>query len=216
MKKIVIFGSGNHAQVIFHEIINLKKYKILGFIDETKKKIVVVSHKNKKYYNLGDINQLLNSRYHNICGIIAIGNNDIRKEIFNKVNKINKFFKWEKIISKNAIINNNVKIGDGSMICSNVLICNDTVIGNHCLINSSSSIDHNNTLEDFSSIGPGAITGGNVIIKKNSFIGIGSIIKDKIEIGKNTIVWGNSYVTKNCLNNSIYFGTPAKKIKKLV
>lgn len=216
MKKIVIFGSGYHAQVIFHEIINLKKYKILGFIDETKKKIVVVRYKNKKYYNFGNISQLLNSKYHNIRGIIGIGNNYIREKIFNKVNKINKSFKWEKIISKNAIINNNVKIGDGSMICSNVLVCNNTIIGNHCLINSSSSIDHDNTLEDFSSVGPGVITGGNVIIKKNSFIGIGSTIKDNIEIGKNTTIWGNSYVTKNCLNNSTYFGTPAKKMKKLV
>ena len=39
MKKIIIFGSGAHAKVIFHEIQNLKKYKILGFVDETKKKI---------------------------------------------------------------------------------------------------------------------------------------------------------------------------------
>ena len=38
MKNIVIFGSGNHAKVIFHELIKLKNYKILGFVDDTKKK----------------------------------------------------------------------------------------------------------------------------------------------------------------------------------
>ncbi len=39
MKKILILGSGSHSKVIFSEIINLKKYKIIGFIDENKKKI---------------------------------------------------------------------------------------------------------------------------------------------------------------------------------
>ena len=33
MKKIVIFGSGCHAKVVFSEIIKLKKYNIIGFVD---------------------------------------------------------------------------------------------------------------------------------------------------------------------------------------
>ena len=213
MKKIVIFGSGAHAKVIFHEIQNLKKYKILGFVDDTKKKIMVTKYKNKKFYNLGSINQFFISNYRNVCGVIGIGDNNVRNKIFNKVNKIDKSFKWESIISKNAIINNNVKIGHGSMICSNVLINNNTIIGNHCLINSSCSIDHDNNFENFSSVAPGVVTGGNVFIKKNSFIGIGSIIKNRITIGNNTIIGGNSFVTKDCLSNSTYVGSPAKKIK---
>ena len=31
---IIIFGSGNHAKVVFSEIINYKKYNIIGFVDE--------------------------------------------------------------------------------------------------------------------------------------------------------------------------------------
>lgn len=216
MKKIVIFGSGSHAKVIFYEIINLGKYEILGFVDDTKTKILVTSYRNKKYYNLGRVDQFFTSSQSNVYGIIGIGDNNVRKKIFNKVNKIDKSFKWATIISKNATINNNVKIGNGSMICSNVLINNNTTIGNHCLINSSSSIDHDSYFEDFSSTGPGVITGGNVFVMKNSFIGIGSVIKNNIKIGKNTIIWGNSYITKNCSGNAIYTGTPAKKIKKLV
>ena len=43
MKKIVIFGSGCHAKIVFSEILKLKGYKILGFVDDfaPKKKIVV-------------------------------------------------------------------------------------------------------------------------------------------------------------------------------
>ena len=38
MVNIVIFGSGDHAKIVFSEIIKLKKYKILGFVDNFKKK----------------------------------------------------------------------------------------------------------------------------------------------------------------------------------
>ena len=37
MNKIVIFGSGNHAKVIFSEVIKLKKFKFIGFVDDLKK-----------------------------------------------------------------------------------------------------------------------------------------------------------------------------------
>ena len=48
MKKILILGSGSHSKVIFSEIINLKKYKIIGFIDENKKKNKkIISYKKK-------------------------------------------------------------------------------------------------------------------------------------------------------------------------
>ena len=38
MKKILIIGSGGHAKVILSEIIQIKEYRIIGFIDEFKKK----------------------------------------------------------------------------------------------------------------------------------------------------------------------------------
>ena len=47
MKKIIIIGSGFHAKVVADEIIKTKKYKILGFLDQSKKKgkIIISSPK---------------------------------------------------------------------------------------------------------------------------------------------------------------------------
>ena len=53
-KKIIIFGSGSHAKVILHQILENKNYLFLGFIDETKKRgELIYNFKKKKYYNLG-------------------------------------------------------------------------------------------------------------------------------------------------------------------
>ena len=71
------------------------------------------------------------------------------------------------------------------------------------LINSSSSIDHDNFFGDFSSTGPGVVTGGNVSIGKYSHLGIGSTIKNNITVDMSTIVGGNTFINKNCKKNSI-------------
>ena len=149
----------------------------------------------------------------NTYGIIGIGSNFIRKKVANKINKIYKNFKWITIISKNSTINGKVKIGKGSLIVSGSVINTGTNIGEHCLINTSSSIDHDNIFKNYSSTGPGVITGGNVKLGECSHLGLGSAVKHRISIGDNTIIGAKSLVLKKCNKNSIYFGIPAKKIR---
>ena len=50
MKEILIFGSGVHSKVILSEIIHIKGYKVIGFIDENlKKETVIATYNNQKY-----------------------------------------------------------------------------------------------------------------------------------------------------------------------
>ena len=214
IKNIVIFGSGDHAKIIFSELIKLKKFKFLGFVDDTKKKgALVASINKKKYFNLGSIKQVIN-KSNNFSGIVGIGLNFVRKKVVSDIKKIDKKFKFQKIISKDAIINSNVFIDEGSLIVSGTIINYGTIIGKHCILNTSCSIDHDNIFDNFSSAGPGVITGGNVQVGEQSYLGIGSVIKDKINILNNTIIGAGSLVLKDCHKNSIYYGSPAKKIGK--
>ena len=100
------------------------------------------------------------------------------------------------------------------MLMENVLINQSVLIGNHVIINSGSIIEHDNIFEDYSSCGPGVVTGGEVCVGKKTFIGLGARIRDKIIIKNNTIIGQASNVIKNCKANSIYLGNPAKFIKK--
>ena len=210
MKNIIIFGNGNHSKVVFSEILKLKEYNILGFIGTSTKKKLIIKYRNKKYFNLGT-NKILKN-YDNLYGVIGVGDNYVRKKIYKEI-KILKKIKWAKIISKNSILNGNVKIGPGSIIISGSIINNGAKIGSHCIINTSSSIDHDNVFENFSSSGPSVTTGGNVKVCQFSHLGIGSTIKHGVTIGANTIIGGKSFVNKDCLKNKIYFGVPAKIFK---
>ena len=214
-KNIIIFGSGTHSIMIFSEIIKLKDYNFLGFVDDFSKKKKIVSYKKKSFFNLGGIEDVIKIKKskRKLCGIIGVGFNYNRKKIFNKVVKLDKNFKWESIVSKDCILNNNVSIGEGSLIMSGVIINTQTIIGKHCYISTSSSIGSKNNFMNFSSCGPRTVTGGNVTLGENSYIGIGSSVKHKIRIERDTVVGGGSFVNKKCEKESLYYGVPIKKIR---
>ncbi len=212
MSKIIIIGTGGHSKVVTDEISRLKKFKIIGYIDE-KRKIGTKPNKSTNTKVIGRLKDLKKICKKNYYLFIAIGDNFKRKIFYEKISKLKLPIKWATIISKNSIISKNAHISDGTLIISGSIINTNSYIGKHCIINTGSKIDHDNYFDDFSSCGPNVTTGGNVTVKKLSYIGINSAVKHNIKILSNTIIGAKSYVNKNCKNNSIYFGRPAKKIR---
>ena len=60
------------------------------------------------------------------------------------------------------------------------------------------------------------VSGKKVIIDNNVWIGCKVTVLCGIEIGSGSVVGANSVVTKNIESNSVYAGTPAKKIRSRV
>ena len=107
LKDILIIGASGHAKVIIDIIEKQKKYKIFGFIDTNKDVGEIIFG----YTVLGtemDIPLLMNQN--NIHGgIIAIGDNWIRKQVKDKVLSICKGFKFS--IFDNNCVNKVINIG---------------------------------------------------------------------------------------------------------
>ena len=101
---------------------------------------------------------------------IAIGSNYVRNKIYKKL--IHQFpkIKFITLKSKKAIISEITSIGEGSLIMPGVIINTQSEIGKNCIINTGSIIEHDNFFDDFSSCGPGVVTGGNVIVEKFSHL----------------------------------------------
>lgn len=211
MKNIVIFGSGEHAKVIFWELAEFKKYKIIGFFDYTKKERILINYKNKIYKSFNSYKKI--NKISNLYGIIGLGTGRLRKEFLTNTQKEKLNIKWEKFISKFAIIKKNVKLGDGCVILSGSHINSNTIIGKHVLINSKCNVEHDNIIDDFVTLSPSVTTAGNVKIGLGTYIGMGSCILNNSKIKNNVIVGAGSLVNKNLSSNNMYFGSPAKKIR---
>ena len=211
MKNILLFGLRRNFKIIVNEILKTSSYNIIGFIDENINDKFIIIEKKKIFNRNKDKKKLINKK--DTKGIITFGDNFLRKKIFSKVYKINKNFKWEKLISKQSFISKNVVVEQGSIVMPGVIINSYSRIGQICLINTGSIIEHDNYFKNFSSAGPGVTTSGNVIVNELSHLGTGSVVIHNITIGKNTILGANSVAIKNLDSDSVYVGNPAKKIK---
>jgi sugar O-acyltransferase (sialic acid O-acetyltransferase NeuD family) len=207
--KIIIVGGGQQAKILAEEILRLKKFNLLGFLDLKSKKIkrIIINKKKLIIFNKLKITK-------NLYLIIAIGNNFIREKVKKKIELANNNFKWLTFVSPNSLVSKNVKIGEGTIIMRGSIINCNSKIGDHCIVNTGSIVEHDNIFENFSSIAPGAVTNGSVHLGKRSHIGSSSVVMNKIKINNDVVIGIGSVVLKNCISKSIYFGNPAKFKRK--
>jgi len=211
--KIFIFGIGGHSRVLLSELLLIDNCKSIIFVGPDHHNNTSIKVNNIDYSVINSLSELESLYDDKSCGIVGLGSIEKRVSIVEKVDKILPSFDWMTLISKNSIISDDVEINEGTVVIAGSIINTGTKIGKHCIINTKASIDHDNIICDFINISPTVVTGGGVKIGNFSDIGIGSTITNNINIDHNVTIGGHSFVNKNCISNSLYFGTPAKKIK---
>lgn len=128
-----------------------------------------------------------------------------------------------------CVILPNAQIGENCNICSHCLIENDVKIGNNCTIKCGVQLWDGITLEDNVCIGANVTFTNDrypraknaewklekTLIKKGASIGAGSTILCGIAIGENAMIGAGSVVTKDVPAGELWFGNPARFIRKL-
>lgn len=119
-------------------------------------------------------------------------------------------------------------IGKNCNICANCFIENKVNIGNNVTIKNGVYLWDGITLEDNVQIGPNVTFTNDkyprakqrfdlqkILIKQNASIGAASIILGGITIGENAMIGAGSLVTKDIPDNELWYGNPAKFIRKI-
>lgn len=121
------------------------------------------------------------------------------------------------------------QIGEDCNICSHCMIENDVHIGNNVTIKNGVQLWDGITLEDNVFVGanvsftndlyPRSKANGwqciPTIVKHGASIGVGSTILCGITIGENAMIGAGSVVTKDVPAGELWFGNPAKFVRKI-
>ena len=168
MKKLLIIGAGGHAKVVADAVLSKNEYEIIGFADDHIKLGTPVFGNYAIVSTLENISALSFDEF-----IVAIGNNEIRKNIFNSL-----FINYEPavIVHQNAIVSKYSKIGLGTVVLAGAVISYGVEIGNNCIVNAASLIDHESIIESNCHIAQGAIIGSNCKIKELTNLELGKKI----------------------------------------
>ncbi len=209
MKKIYIIGAGGHAKVIADIVLKRKellseKLELMGFFDDKEDKSELIFGK-PILGNIDEIEKITQNK--EIYFIIGIGNNKIRKLIFEKY-KLN----YYTAIHPNSIIGNEVKLGIGTVVMAGAIINSYTIIGEHSIFNTGAVIDHECNIGSYSHICPRVAIAGNVAVGQETWVGIGSIVKQGIIIGNKVMIGAGSLVLKNIEDKKLAYGHPCVEI----
>lgn len=116
----------------------------------------------------------------------------------------NNITKWNWMCQhhENLHLGNAVDIGAFTYINAKegVIIDNDVQIGSHCSLYSISTIDRKR---------------GKIFLKRNCRLGTHSVIMPGVTIGENAVIGAFSFVNTDIPDNTLAYGVPAKKIRKL-
>jgi sugar O-acyltransferase (sialic acid O-acetyltransferase NeuD family) len=212
IKNIVVIGGGGYSKVLISLINKINNFNIVGFTDTKKKHSIF----NIPY--LGTDEEFLESNVdlktdNVVIGIGQLEDVTLKKRVISKFR--DKGYKFPVIKSVDAIISEDVEIGMGTIIRDGANIGPSTKIGDFSIIGNSVNINHDSLIGSFSNIAVGSNIGVNVEIKNEVFIGMGTIIINDININQNVFIGAGSLVNKNCVKSGLYFGSPAKFIRKL-
>ncbi len=204
---MILIGYSGHSYVI-NGILKSIGLKATGYCDNEEKKFNPLS---LKYYQQETSEVGLKALTQEDF-FIAIGNNNVRKAVYNNLAVRNLL--PVNAIHASAIIDDNAVIAShGVMIAPNVTINALAKIGIGVICNTYAVIEHECIIGDFAHIGPGAVLCGNVTIGENSFVGAKSVVRENITIGKNVMIGAGAVVVKNIPDNVKVVGNPARIIK---
>ena len=191
-KNIILLGAGGHMTSVIETIKNDKRYKIVGFLDNDKKKI------GKKIFGIqviGNDNKLKLLRKKIKCAFLTVGyikNIEERLELIKKLTQ-NKF-EIPNFISKNADISKSIILGKGNTIMQHCLINKNVKIGDFNILNNKSLIEHDVEIGSNVHIATGVIINGNVKIGSDVFIGSGSIVVNNAKIKDYSFIKAGSLI----------------------
>lgn len=203
-KNLMIIGASGHGKVVLDIALSMGKWDRIEFLDDYN-----LNKQHMGFDIVGKTTESINYKT-DFEFIVAIGNNDARKKIQEKL--INESFSVATMIHPSSIIGARVEIGVGTVVMPGVIINSSCKLGKGCIVNTSSSLDHDDFIEDYVHISPGVHLAGNVKIGCKSWICIGASVINNINICSGCIIGAGAVVINDIIEEGIYVGVPAKKI----
>ena len=203
MTGLIIIGASGHGKVIADIAVKMDKWTKIAFLDDDESiktsmgmDVIGKSTDASKYISDYEI-------------FVGIGNNATREKIQSKLEA--EGAKIPVLIHPQAIIGTSVEIGAGSAVMAGVVINCCTKICKGCIINTGAMVDHDNLIEDYVHISPGARTAGNVKIGEGTWLGIGSAVINNVSVTGRCMVGAGAVIIRDIAEPGTYIGVPAKK-----
>lgn len=208
-RKLIIYGTGKFAEYVAYAFEMDSDYTVKAFCMERE----IIDSESHPLFNKPLIAfEALDEKYpaSNHSLFIAVGNNKIREEIYNRSAKMG--YNFASYISSKSSHWENLKIGKNTFIDEGCVLQPFVDIGDNCIL-FTSNIAHHSKIGNHSLISV-CTTGGNVQIGENCYIGMNSTIKQNVKISNNNVIGMGCILENDTEDGAVYTnkGTLKRKV----
>jgi len=208
-KPLVIFGSGEIAQLAHYYFSTDSNYEVVAFTV--------------------DANYIKESEF---CGLPVVAFEDISKNYppdsydlfvalsYSKLNAVRKEkflaakemgYKLVSFISSRATVLNEGRIGENCFILEDNTIQPFVTLGNNVTLWSGNHIGHHSVVHDHTFIASHVVISGGVEIGEQCFIGVNATLRDHIKIGDRCVVGAGALLLADAAAEGVYIGSATER-----
>ena len=210
-KSLVIFGTGEIAELAHYYFTNDSNYEVVGFTcdDEYAK---TDTFRGLPLVPFSQVTKRFPPDRHE--GHVALS--------YNKLNEIrmHKYFAMKEVgyklanyICTKSVSWNDLVIGDNCFILENQTIQPTVKIGNNVMIWSGNHLGHGCSIGDHTYLSSHICISGHTKIGERCFVGVNSTFKDFINVGDRVFVTMGALVTKDIKSDSVILGAQSSVLE---
>lgn len=212
MKKVIIFGIQDFAELAHYYLTNDSDFVVVAFcvnneyipLDPFFKGLPIVSFEEVQ-------EKFPPTDFAFFAPMSPTKMNQTRENIYNKIKS--KGYNLISYISSKAILFENI-IGENCFILEHNVIQPFTKIGNNVILWSGNHIGHHSEIKDHVMFTSHVVLSGHCLVESYSVLGVNSTIRDGITLAEGTFVAMGASIVKNTESWSLYVGSPARKSDK--
>lgn len=213
MKKVIVFGIEDFAQLAFFYLENDSPYEVVAFSLTNEYVGKTASFEGLPVVAFENIeNKYSPNEYLFFIPMAPSNMNRNREKIFLEAKK--KGYSFVSYISSRATVFSNVEIGENCFILENNTIQPYVKIGNNTILWSGNHIGHHSEIADHVFVSSHVVLCGHTKIEPYCFLGVNSSVMEKTLIKEGTFIAMNSAVICDTESWGFYRGNPALKQKK--
>ena len=219
-EKLVIFGSGDIAELAHYYFSNDTAHDVVGFtLDEEYIESEVFC--GLPVVPFGELEAHFSPDDHALFIALSYSRlNEVRKEKF--LTGREKGYSLTSYVSSSATVLNDGKIGANCFILEDNTVQPFVRIGDNVTLWSGNHIGHHSTIHDHTFIASHVVVSGGVEIRESCFIGVNATLRDHIVVGEKCVVGAGALLLADADPEGVYVGArtersrlPSTRLKKI-
>lgn len=220
MKKLVIFGSGDIAQLAHFYFTIDSSYQVVAFTVDADY-LDAATFCDLPVVPFEELTVLYPPDEHELFIALSYSKiNALRKEKFLAAKALG--YRLPSYVSSHATILNQGQIGENCFIFEDNTIQPFVRIGNNVTLWSGNHIGHHSVLKDHCFIASHVVVSGGVEVGEQCFIGVNATLRDHIKVGERCVLGAGTLLLADAEPDGLYIGTatersavPSSRLRKI-